>query len=481
MTTTSNGDAQPTKQSVKQSAKQTAQQSAKQTAQQATLTTYRVLVIGGGNAGLSVAGRLQRAGIPDITVIEPRVNHVYQPMLSHVAGGTAKASQATRPQTDVMPPGVTLLRDAVASVDPETASLVLESGRRVGYEHLIVCPGIVQDWDAVPGLRAALQSPSVASSYEIGLADKTSHLLRDLREGTAVFVQAPEPASFAGAIQKPMYLACDYWRARGVLDRIRVVLVLPDATPLGVPEIDAELERKVAEYGIEVRRESRLSEVVADSSTAVIGSAAVGTAAIDTGGIGAGARSPAAANPAASSPAAASPAAETGAAFDVEGESERIHYDALVVEPPQRAPAWIAEAGLAAAAPPMDSEGGFVDVNGRTLQHRRYPNVWSLGDAAISGSQRSGGALRKQTKALAENLAGVLGGQAARSEYDGYTVAPFTVSRSSVVFAEFDADGQQRPSVPFWKGLARERRLTWVFDRRVLPWVYWNLILKGRA
>lgn len=437
MTPTSNGDAQPTKQS--------AQQAVQQPAQQPTLTTYRVLVIGGGNAGLSVAGRLQRAGIPDVTVIEPRAHHVYQPMLSHVAGGTAKASQATRAQADVMPPGVTLLRDAVASVDPETSSLVLESGRRVGYEHLIVCPGIVQDWDAIPGLRAALQSPSVASSYEIGLADKTSHLLRDLREGTAVFVQAPEPASFAGAIQKPMYLACDYWRARGVLDRIRVVLVLPDATPLGVPEIDAELERKVTEYGIEVRRESRLSEVVADSSTAVIGSAAISTAA------------------------------------DAEGESERIHYDALVVEPPQRAPAWIAEAGLAAAVPLTDSEGGFVDVDGRTLQHRRYPNVWSLGDAAASESQRSGGALRKQTKALAENLAGVLGGEGARSEYDGYTVAPFTVSRSSVVFAEFDAEGRQRPSVPFWKGLARERRLTWVFDRRVLPWVYWNLILKGRA
>ncbi|PPF80175.1 pyridine nucleotide-disulfide oxidoreductase [Pseudoclavibacter sp. RFBJ3] len=437
MTTTSNGDAQPTKQS--------AQQAAKQPTQQPTLTTYRVLVIGGGNAGLSVAGRLQRAGIPDITVIEPRVNHVYQPMLSHVAGGTAKASQATRPQADVMPTGVTLLRDAVASVDPETSSLVLESGRRVGYEHLIVCPGIVQDWDAIPGLRAALQSPRVASSYEIGLADKTSHLLRDLRDGTAVFVQAPEPASFAGAIQKPMYLACDYWRARGVLDRIRVVLVLPDATPLGVPEIDAELERKVAEYGIEVRRESRLNEVIADSSTAVIGRATLGTTA------------------------------------GVEGEPERIHYDALVVEPPQRAPAWIAEAGLAAAVPLTDSEGGFVDVDGRTLQHRRHPNVWSLGDAAVSGSQRSGGALRKQTKALAENLVGVLGGNGARSEYDGYTVAPFTVSRSSVVFAEFDADGQQRPSIPFWKGLARERRLTWVFDRRVLPWVYWNLILKGRA
>lgn len=117
----------------------------------------------------------------------------------------------------------------------------------------------------------------------------------------------------------------------------------------------------------------------------------------------------------------------------------------------------------------------------RTLQHRRFANVWALGDAAVSRSQRSGGALRKQTKTLAENLVSVLSEQAPQSQYDGYTVAPLTVSRSSVVFAEFDDEGQQRPSIPIWKGLARERRLTWVFDRHVLPWVYWKLILKGRA
>ena len=437
MTPTSNGDASPAAQPTQPKQEQK---------QSPTLTTYRVLVIGGGNAGLSVSGHLQRAGVEGVIVVEPREHHVYQPLLSHVAGGTAKASQATRPQADVMPDRVTLLRDAVASVESETSSVVLASGRRVGYEHLIVCPGIEQDWDSTPGMRAALSTPSAASSYEIGLADKTSRLLRDLRGGTAVFVQAPEPASFAGAVQKPMYLACDYWRSRGLLDRIRVLLVLPDASPLGIPEIDEELERRIADYGIEVRRESRLSEVLPEAKTAVI-----------------------------SAPADSDSGAGSGS------EPERIPYDALIVEPLQRAPEWIAEAGLAGASSREDSERGFVEVDPRTLQHRRFANVWALGDAAVSRSQRSGGALRKQTQALAENIVSVLSEEAPQSQYDGYTVAPFTVSRSSVVFAEFDDEGRQRPSIPFWKGLARERHLTWVFDRHVLPCVYWKLILKGRA
>ena len=395
---------------------------------------HGVLVIGGGNAGLSVAGRLRRYGVDDIAVIEPRARHLYQPLFSHVAGGTARASQASRPQADVMPHGVALIRDRVVSVDPETNSLALESGRRLGYDHLIVCPGIQKDWDSVPGLVAALETESVASHYEYELAAKASGLLRRVRSGTVVFVQPPGPVSCAGASQKPMYLACDYWRAIGVLRDIRVVLVVPDPTVFGIPAIDRELERKIAEYGIDVRTESRLTEVDTANRTVAIGS-------LD------------------------------GAS------SERLEYDVLHVVPPQSAPDWL-------KAGPLGREGdagGFVEVDPRSLRHVRYPNVWSLGDAAATTNSKSGGALRMQTTVLAKNLVAVLAGKPATQEYTGYSVAPFTVSRSTVVFAEFDDEYRQKPTIPFWKGLARERRLTWVFDRHILPWVYWNLILKGRA
>jgi sulfide:quinone oxidoreductase len=158
-------------------------------------------------------------------------------------------------------------------------------------------------------------------------------------------------------------------------------------------------------------------------------------------------------------------------------ELERIPYDVLNVEPPQSAPDWLKSSTL----PAPGTEGGFVEVDPRTLRHTRYPNVWSLGDAAATTNSKSGGALRKQTLALAENLAAVLKGETPRTLYDGYSVCPFTVSRSTVVFAEFDDGYRLKPTIPFWRGLARERRLTWIFDRHILPWVYWHMILKGRA
>ena len=404
------------------------------TGDKTTSVHHRVVVIGGGNAGLSVAGRLKRYGVKDVAVIEPRSHHLYQPLFSHVAGGTAPAGMARRPQDDVMPKGVIWIQDSVVDIKAESSTVVLTSGGRLSYDHLIVCPGIQKDWDRVPGLSAAMKSPHGASHYEFDLAKKASRLLRDFERGTVVFTQPAGPVTCAGASQKPMYLACDYWRSQGRLEDIRVVMVVPDPTVFGIAAIDTELNRKIAEYGIELRTNAELLEVDAAQRTVHVGDAA-------------------------------------------SGRSEVLSYDLLHAVPPQSAPDWLKATSLPAA----DDASGFVEVDPETLRHRRYPNVWALGDAAATRNSKSGGALRKQTLMLAKNLVAVLKGTEATHRYNGYSVAPFTVSRGTVVFAEFDDEYRQKPTIPFWKGLARERRLTWVFDRHILPWVYWNLILKGRA
>ncbi len=391
----------------------------------------RIVVIGGGNAGLSIAGRLHHARLGSVTVIEPRTLHVFAPLQSHIAGGAARASLAARPQADVVPPGVRWLRDEAFTVDPKQRRVHLVSGAHLDYDQLVIAAGMRMAWESIPGLPEAMAAPSGISNYDYDLAAKASPVLRDLRGGTVVFTQPPEPASCGAAAQKPMYLACDWWRTIGVLDDIRVVFVAPDPVPFGIPAIDRELERKIDEYGIEVRYSREVRSVDATAGTVTIG----------------------------------------------HGDSEEtIAYDVLHAVPPQRAPEWIAGSGLAAS----DDPHGFVDTDPETFQHVRYPDVWALGDAATVATRRSGGAIRRQAKALVKNMQAVLEGRAPSQKYDGYSVVPFTVSRRTVVFAEFDRWGRLQPTVPFWRSLYRERRLSWIADRRVLPWVYWHLIVRGR-
>ncbi|MEV7632649.1 FAD-dependent oxidoreductase [Microbacterium sp. NPDC089318] len=393
---------------------------------------HQVLVVGGGNGGLSVAGRLRRAGVTDIAVVEPSQTHYYKPLFSHIAGGTARASEAVRPQADVFPDEVVWIPDAVSAVDAENRRVHLASGDTIRYEQLILSPGIRNDWDAVPGLDEAMTSPHAASNYDFALAQKASQLLRSVRSGTVVFVQAPGPASCAGAAQKPMYQACAYWRATNVLHDIHVVLLVPSPTIFGIPEIDAELQRSIDEYDIDVRTGAVLHEVDADDRTIVF----------RTG-------------------------PRTGP-----GDRQQLHYDLLIVEPPQRAPEWIRSSGLA-------DHDGFVAVDPRTLRSSVHPDVWALGDAAGTTNSKSGGALRKQTKVVAQNVRAVLDGRDPASAYDGYGVCPFTVSRSTAVFAEFDDRRRLTPSL--WRTSYRESRMNWIIDRQIFPQVYWHMILKGRA
>ncbi|MDQ0755103.1 NAD(P)/FAD-dependent oxidoreductase [Arthrobacter sp. B3I4] len=394
---------------------------------------HEVVIIGGGNAGLSLAGRLRRYGVKDVAVVEPKEQHFFQPLFSHIAGGRASASEATRPQRSVMPRGVEWVRDSVVDVDPAASTVSLASGGQLGYGHLVVCPGLQLDWGKIPGLAEAVHSPAGASHYEFGLAAKSWTLLSALKSGTAVFTMPAGPIKCGGAAQKPMYLACDYWREQGVLQDIRVVMVQPYPTVFGVPGVDEELNRKIAEYGIELRLNSELVSV--------------------------------------------DPAAQTARIQDhATGSTEELHYDVLNAVPPQSAPDWLKATKLPAAG----DAGGFVEVNPQTLRHARFPNVWSLGDAAATTNSKSGGSLRKQTKVLAKNLVAVRKGKPLKQKYDGYSVCPFTVSRSTVVFAEFDDQFQPMPTipkVPTWK----ETRLSWIVDRDIFPQIYWRLILKGRA
>jgi sulfide:quinone oxidoreductase len=394
---------------------------------------HEVLIIGGGNAGISLAARLHRYGVKDVAVVEPSDNHLYQPLFSHIAGGRATASEATRPQRSVMPSGVTWIQDGAVDIDPAGNTVSLASGSQLRYGHLVVCPGLQLDWDKIPGLAEAVHSPFGASHYEFNLAPKAWTLLSGLKSGTAVFTMPSGPIKCGGAAQKPMYMACDYWREQGVLQDIRVVMVQPASTVFGVPGVDDELNRKIAEYGIELRCSSEVTSVDAAAQTVLIRDNATGA-------------------------------------------TEELRYDVLNAVPPQSAPDWLKATEL----PALGDAGGFVEVDPHTLRHVRFRNVWSLGDAAATTNSKSGGALRKQTKVLAKNLVAARQGKPLPEKYNGYSVCPFTVSRSTVVFAEFDDQYKPMPTipkVPTWK----ESRASWVVDRDIFPQIYWNLILKGRA
>jgi len=143
----------------------------------------------------------------------------------------------------------------------------------------------------------------------------------------------------------------------------------------------------------------------------------------------------------------------------------------LHVVPPQTAPDFIKTS-------PLANEAGWVDVHQHTLQHNQYANVFSLGDVAGTPNAKTAAAVRKQVIIVAENLLSLKANQAMDSRYDGYGSCPLTVEKGKIVLAEFGYGGKLVPTFP-WDS-TKPRKSAWVLKKHILPWVYWNCLLKGR-
>ncbi|GAC1516494.1 MAG: FAD/NAD(P)-binding oxidoreductase [Gemmatimonadaceae bacterium] len=394
---------------------------------------YRIVIVGGGTAGLTVAAQLARSGQRGLAIIEPSAQHFYQPLWTLVGAGQVRAEDSMRPEGDYIPKGVSWIHDAVTEIDPAKSVVTTRNGQRVGYDFLVVCPGIQIDWDKIVGLREALTTPHVSSNYDYALAPKTWEMIRTFRGGTALFTNPGTPIKCAGAPQKIMYLAADYFARQGV--RSKVVFGHAGAVIFGVKEFAAVLTEVIARYGIDVHFKRELIEVRPATKEAV---------------------------------------------FSLVGsdrpETETIPYDILHVTPPMSAPDFIKRSPLAV----QDSPLGWAKVDKFTLQSPDYPNVFALGDAGSTPNSKTGAAIRSQAPVVAANLLSVMNGKQPARRYNGYASCPLMTAHNRMLLAEFDYDLKPAPSIPFIN-TQKERYDMFLLKRYGLPWMYWNLMLRGRA
>lgn len=396
-------------------------------------TRHRIVIIGGGTAGITVAARLRRAGEHDIALIEPSERHAYQPLWTLVGAGLVRKEETVRPEAPLIPKGVRWIRDRAEEIDPEARVVETAGGVRIGYDFLVVAPGIQIDWDRIPGLVEALETDSVSSNYDLNLAEKTARMIHAFRGGNAVFTNPGTPIKCAGAPQKIMYLASDRFRKNGVLKDTNVIFGHAGGVIFGVKPFAEELLRVIDRYGIDVHYERELVEVRPETKEAV---------------------------------------------FEIKGEeggTETIPYDIMHVAPPMSAPDFVKRSPLA-----VDEEFGWVEVDKHTLQNPDYPEIFALGDVAGSPNAKTGAAVRAQAPVVVANLRAIMAGREPTARYDGYASCPLVTAENRMLLAEFDYEGNHAPTIPLID-TTRERYSMYLLKRYGLPWMYWNRMLKGRA
>ena len=391
---------------------------------------HQILIIGGGNAGISLASQfLRKDKSLDIAIVEPSEKHYYQPAWTLVGGGEFDINDTVRAESSVMPEGVHWIKEYCESFQPENNEVTLKNGQKITYEYLIVAPGIQLNWSAVKGLTESLGKNGVCSNYSFETAPYTWECLQKTKNGKAIFTNPPTPIKCGGAPQKIMYLAADYFKKHHAGNQVE--FWSGGTRVFGVEKYENTLKKVIANYGIQTQFFVRLDEIDGPNKKAKF--------------VGIG---------------------ETN-----KDQEYWVEYDMIHVTPPQSAPDFVKNSPLANAA-------GWVDVNMHTLQHNKFANVFSCGDVAALPVSRTGAAIRKQAPVLVNNLLNVMKGKQASEEYNGYSSCPIITGYGILVLAEFDYNNKPTETFPFDQ--SKERYSMYFLKKYILPFLYWTQILPGR-
>ena len=395
------------------------------------MTAPHIAIVGGGSAGITTAAHLlkQRPNL-QVTILDPSDKHYYQPLWTLVGGGVFPKQESERDQADYIPSGATWKKEAVDSFDPDNNSLKTFGGETIGYDYLVVCPGLQINWTAIQGLsKEIVGQHGICSNYSYDTVDSTWKEIKNFRGGTALFTHPDTPIKCGGAPQKICYLAEDHFRKQGIRENCEVVFAIAGPRIFPVDPYASSLEQMVDRKKIDVRVQHNLKEIRPQSREAVFDQVAT-------------------------------------------GEEVVIRYDMLHVTPKMGAMDFVKNS-------PLAGEGGWVDVDKHTTQHVKYPNVFSLGDASNLPTSKTGAAIRKQAPTTAENILCLIDNQPLSGHYDGYTSCPLVTSYNSLILAEFDYDKQPQESFPFDQ--SKERFSMYMLKKHGLPKLYWHGMLRGRA
>ncbi len=410
----------------------------------------KIVVIGSGAGAMDATARIRRAAPnADITLIAPNGISLYEPGQIFVAAGLYQRDDIERRTGELLPDNVVWLREPVTELDPQNNSVTARHTGKIGYDFLIVALDAEYDYAAIDGLtRDMIGKNGIASVYLNNTAkgmerggEATRRWFDQMTQAAAsrpikILCAEPDtPIKETGSGLDVMFLGNDLLRGNGpqmrpdVSRNAHFTFVRPDKTLFPSKGHDKALRKIIAEAGnIDTQLGQRLT-------------------AIDVKG--------------------------KRASFTTGGKTRELPWDFIHITPPMRAPEVLRNSPLAVAEGKL---AGWMAVDEKTLLHPDYPNVIGIGNAIATTAGRTVGSAREQAIVIQDNIASLLEGHKLPARYDGYTVARIKTRFGQELLAEFNDKGVVsgyglNPYKPRWAW--------WAIDLYAMPWIYFNLMMRG--
>jgi sulfide:quinone oxidoreductase len=408
-------------------------------ARAAVKTSARIVIAGSGLGGIAVANRLSKMlDGAKITIVDRKEEHNYQPGYTLVATGVWPVDKVRDRNADFQPAGVEWVKDMVAGFDPAANTVVTAGGQRIPYDFLVVATGVHLDYAQIEGMDVgAIGNNGLTSVYPSPQAAQATWAAMQAftaKGGNAVMTLPATPLKCAGAPLKMSFMLRDRLFKAGTLGASKISFQSALGNVFGVKVVNDNVLDRWKALGIDVEFSRKLT-------------------AIDIG-------------------------ARRATFVSPEGEKQEMPYDFIHVVPPMRAPDAVKNSDLAWKDGPF-AAGGWLEVDKATLQHRRYPNVFGIGDINGTPRGKTAATVKKSAPLVAHNLVEVIAGRKADEAFDGYTSCPLITREGSAMLIEFDYEGRLTPSLPMIEPL-NDSFLAWLMKYRMLKPAY-MAVLKGRV
>jgi len=341
-----------------------------------------VVILGGGVGGTIVANLVakQTQGRAHVTLVDATGIHVYQPGFLYVAIGLEQPAALHRPESRLLRDDVSLVVGRATQVDPAAHTVLLESGRQLRYDHLVLATGSRTMMGEVPGGLGA------HDFYTMSGAKRLFKALEDFQAGTIVIGVAGIPYKCPPAPVEFAFLLDDYLRARGIRNQTEIKLLSPLNRAFTIEATSKLVQPILAERGIELTGFFNVESV--------------------------------------------DPVAKTVTSL----EGETVGYDLLILVPPHRGQEVIEKSGLG-------DERGWVPVDKNTLKHAHFADIWAIGDTTSIPISKSGSVAHYEATVAAAEIAAEVKGEAPPTHvYDGKVMCFLETGQGKATTIQFDYD-----------------------------------------
>lgn len=391
-----------------------------------------IVILGAGTAGTMMLNKLSKALDPKewkLTIVDKEEDHYYQPGFLFIPFGIYDREDVIKPKNNFFPKEAEVIYSPIDRIDADQNMVYLQNEQTLNYDYLIIATGTEIRPDEIEGMNEELWHKSIFDFYTVEGAVAMAEFLKDWEGGKMVLNIAEMPIKCPVAPLEFVFLADDYFKKKGMRDKVDITMVTPLDAAFTKPVAAKSLGGFLEEKGINLVTEFNIGRV--DNEQKKI----------------------------------------------VSWDEREVDFDLLVAIPTNMGSKAIERSGLG-------DELNFIPTDKNTLQSEAHENIFVIGDATNLPSSKAGSVAHFESDILFENLMSAINGNPLEASFDGHANCFIESGGGKGLLIDFNYDVEPLPGKfpipgigPF--SLLKETRMNHL-GKVGFKWLYWNALIKGR-